>query len=268
MKVLVTGYSGFLGSYLCKNLSNKFEIIKVNLRDIPDENSSFFNEFLDKFIDVDVIINCAASLKPKTKKDIFINQNFPKILIDYIKKKEKNIFFIHISSINVLINDRKDFYTITKKEAEKNLENQNIVILRLPLIYDKIDEVIQPSGNFKQVDNYLNINFLPFYPMIFPGHIHYPVEINKIFTFVERIITHGKKERLIYNIAGKDKKSLWDLFEQMALYKNKKVLKINFKIINKIIPNLIKKILVKNSSVLQQMIIIDHTKYLEKKEFL
>ena len=50
MKVLVTGYSGFLGSYLCKNLSKKFEIIKVNLRDIPEENSSFFNTFLDKFV--------------------------------------------------------------------------------------------------------------------------------------------------------------------------------------------------------------------------
>ena len=268
MKVLITGYSGFLGSYLCKNLSKKFDIIKVNLRDIPEEHSSSFNTFLDKFIDVDVIVNCAANLKPKTRKDIFINQNFPKILLDYLKKKEKNILFIHISSINVLINDRKDFYTITKKEAEKNLENQNIVIIRLPLIYDKINDIIQPSGNFKQIDSYLNLSFLPVYPMIFPGHIHYPVEINKISNFIEKIITDGEKGRSIYNIAGKDKKSLWDLFQEMASYKNKRVLKINFKIINKIIPNIIKNFLIKNSSVLQQTIVIDHTEYKEKKEYL
>jgi len=268
MKVLVTGYSGFLGSYLCKNLSKKFDIIKVNLRDIPEENSSSFSTFLDKFIDADVIVNCAANLKPKTRKDIFINQNFPKILLDYLKKKEKNFFFIHISSINVLIDDRKDFYTITKKNAEKNLENQNIVIVRLPLIYDKINDIIQATGNFKQIDRYLNLSFLPIYPMIFPGHIHYPVEINKITNFIEEIITKGNTGRSIYNIAGKNKKSLWDLFQEMASYKNKRVLKINFKIINKIIPNIIKNFLIKNSSVLQQTIVIDHTEYKEKKEYL
>ena len=80
MKVLITGYSGFLGSYLCKNLTKNFEIIKVNLREIPDEKSDLFNMFLDKFIGADVIINCAANLKPKTKKDIFINENFPTVL--------------------------------------------------------------------------------------------------------------------------------------------------------------------------------------------
>ena len=188
--------------------------------------------------------------------------------MNYLKKKEKNIFFIHISSINVLINDRKDFYTVTKKKAEENLENQNIVIIRLPLIYDKINDIIQATGNFKQIDSYLNLSFLPVYPMIFPGHIHYPVEINKIANFIEKIITNGKTRRSIYNIAGKNKKSLWDLFQEMASYKNKKVLKIDFKTFNKIIPNVIKNFLIKNSSVLQQIIVIDHTEYKEKKEFL
>ena len=104
--------------------------------------------------------------------------------------------------------------------------------------------------------------------MIFPGHIHYPVEINKITNFIEEIITKGNTGRSIYNIAGKNKKSLWDLFQEMASYKNKRVLKINFKIINKIIPNIIKNFLIKNSSVLQQTIVIDHTEYKEKKEYL
>ena len=30
MKVLITGYSGFLGSYLCENLSKNFEIIRTD----------------------------------------------------------------------------------------------------------------------------------------------------------------------------------------------------------------------------------------------
>ena len=61
MKVFITGFSGFIGSILCKNLSKKFQIEKVNLRHLPDRNSNYFNEFLDKFLDADVIINCAAS---------------------------------------------------------------------------------------------------------------------------------------------------------------------------------------------------------------
>lgn len=268
MKVLITGYSGFLGSYLCENLSKNFQIIKVNLREIPEENSSSFNIFLNRFLDADVIINCAANLKPKTKKDIFINENFPKNLLDYLKKKEKKPFFIHISSINVLVSDRKDYYTITKKNAEINLKSQNIAIIRLPLVYDKINNIIQATGNFKLIERYLNLGYLPVYPMIFPGHIHYPVEINKISNFIEKIINNGNIGRSVYNIAGSDKKSLWDLIEEMALYKKKKLLKINFQILNKILPSFIKKILIKNSTILQQIIVIDHTKYKEKKEYL
>ena len=268
MKVLITGYSGFLGSYLCKNLTKNFEIIKVNLREIPDEKSDLFNMFLDKFIGADVIINCAANLKPKTKKDIFINENFPTVLLDYLKKKEKNPFFIHISSINVLVSDRKDYYTTTKKNAEINLQNQNIAIVRLPLVYDKINNIIQATGNFKLIERYLNLRYLPVYPMIFPGHIHYPVEISKIANFIEKIINKGNVGPSVYNIAGSDKKSLWDLIQEMALYKKKKLLKINFQILNKITPIFIKKILIKNSSILQQLIVIDHTEYEEKKEYL
>ena len=104
--------------------------------------------------------------------------------------------------------------------------------------------------------------------MIFPGHIHYPVEINKISNFIEKIINNGNLGRSIYNIAGSDKKSLWDLIQEMALYKKKRLLKINFQILNKILPSFIKKILIKNSSILQQIIVIDHTKYKEEKEYL
>ena len=104
--------------------------------------------------------------------------------------------------------------------------------------------------------------------MIFPGHIHYPVEISKIANFIEKIIKKGNVGPSAYNIAGSDKKSLWDLIQEMALYKRKRLLKINFQILNKILPSFIKKILIKNSSILQQIIVIDHTKYTEEKEYL
>lgn len=268
MKVLITGYSGFLGNFLSKNLSKNFEIIKLNLRNIPLKNSDSFNIFLDQFLEVDFIINCAASLKPKTKRDVFINQDFPSILAEYLERKNKNILFIHISTLNVLIEERQDFYTITKRNAEKKLKNYNVVLIRLPLIYEKIENVIQGKGNFKKIDNYLNLSFLPLYPMVFPGHIHKPVEIIKISNFIEKILFNKKKEYLTYNILGKHKKSLWDLFFEMASKRNKRTLKINLTLFNKLMPIIIKKYLKKNSSFLQQLTIIDHSKFEEKIEYL
>ena len=73
-----------------------------------------------------------------------------------------------------------------------------------------------------------------------------PYYIDKISNFIEKIITNKNKERIIYNIAGNKKKSLWDLFQEMADYKNKKVLKINFKIFDKVLPNIFKNFLIKN----------------------
>ena len=268
MKVLITGYSGFLGNFLSKNLSKNFEIIKLNLRDIPVKESGSFDLFLDQFLEADFIINCAACLKPKSESDIFINQEFPGILAEYLHRKKKNILFIHISTLNVLIENRQDIYTTTKRNAENKLKNYNVIIIRLPLIFEKIKNIIQGTGNFKKIDAYLNLSFLPIYPMVFPGHIHKPVEIVKIYYFIEKILLNKKREYLTYNIQGRDEKNLWDLFFEMATKRKKKTLRINLILFNRLIPNIVKNYLKKNSSFLQQLIIIDHSIFDEKIEYL
>ena len=47
MKIYITGYSGFLGSYLSKHLAKKFTIKKVNLRKMPDPEDSDLNIFIN-----------------------------------------------------------------------------------------------------------------------------------------------------------------------------------------------------------------------------
>jgi len=167
-----------------------------------------------------------------------------------------------------LINERRDPYTISKKIAEKKLENEKVVILRLPLLYYEIDNVLQPDGNLKEIFNYLSLRFPYIYPMIYPGHIYEPLEINKLIIFIENLILERERSENIYNIVGNEKKKLWDIFYQIAKHKNKKVLKINVGKIEKLIPNFLKLHINKRQNFFQQLISIDHTKFNERKTFL
>ena len=268
MKICITGYSGFLGSYLSKHFAKKFTIKKVNLRKMPNLEDSDLNKILDKITNSNFIINCAASLKPKTPRDFFINQDFPHILQTHIKKKKIKTVLIHISSINVLIRDRKDPYTISKKIAEKKLKGTNVIILRLPFLYNEINGIIQEQGNLKTIYNYLNQKFLPIYPMMYPGNLYQPVQVKKILLFIENIIFKKRKLNKIYNIVGKDKKSLWDLYYQIASYKKKRILKIHIQHIKKLIPTFVREYIKKHKNLLQQLLIIDNSKFAGKKTYL
>ena len=88
------------------NISNKKELYKI-LKKYLKNKTSF------------ILINCLASLKPKNKSDIYINENLPKDLLLYPSESES--FLIQFSTNNVLVNQIKDDYTIQKNKAEENI---------------------------------------------------------------------------------------------------------------------------------------------------
>lgn len=166
MKVLLTGASGFLGSYMAKELSgysldtlgrSHSSTIKVDLKK-PFELDTFY----------DLVIHCAgqAHFIPKSKEEIEsfkrINSDGTINLLDAFERPPK--VFVFISSVAVYGLDEgesidenmslcgKTPYARSKIEAEQSIskwckeENVDLLILRLPLICG-----LNPPGNLRSM---------------------------------------------------------------------------------------------------------------------
>jgi nucleoside-diphosphate-sugar epimerase len=163
-KVLITGASGFIGSYLKEHLTG-FEISTLSLRD---------SNWKKQPIDADVVIHCAGlahnSRSIKYERYESINCELVRELLDHISGN--NTHFILLSSILVLgthrigglsknhIPDAKNNYAKSKQCAEGILlEHHNIrrkSIIRLPLVIGE-----NPKGNLKTIKSIAR--FSPFF---------------------------------------------------------------------------------------------------------
>jgi nucleoside-diphosphate-sugar epimerase len=157
MKILITGSSGFLGKFICKQLKHENEIFELS------RNSSAYRFSLDKEIprfnnSFDLVIHAAgkAHSVPKTEiqKAEFYNVNVlgTKNLLDGLENSTIPKEFVFISSVSVygqesgkeidenFILGATDPYGLSKIEAEKVVsewcKEKNVVctILRLPLL--------------------------------------------------------------------------------------------------------------------------------------
>ena len=88
MKISIIGHTGFIGKYLKGEFDKKYLIKVFSLRNEKIDNIPI--KTLDEIFSSDYIINCAASLNPKSKNDLYLNENFPADLtrhnINYKKK--------------------------------------------------------------------------------------------------------------------------------------------------------------------------------------
>ena len=246
MKIALTGANGFLGRKILSNLNTKN--YKTDTFRLNDKNK--IDEFLNKISSTkyDYIINCAASINPKSKKEVYLNEELPVKIQNKISNN--NSILIHISSLNVINESLSDTYSLSKKIAEKNLIKKNLIIIRPSLI---INESFQITRN--EFEKYTRLPF-KYMPMIYPGNIYYPVNLNKLSKFILDLIDKKSNKFNIYNIEGSKKYNLWEIFNIYCETKNKKALKINIKFINNYLPTFIK-ILFQKNRILQNLLIID-----------
>lgn len=133
----VTGFSGAVGSEFCRYLdSNNIPFFKINLRKKKIKN---YLKIIIKKYNIKYIYNFAANLNPRTKEDIDFNIFTPRIILEQLRLSKKGIL-IQISTLNTLINERKDIYSLSKFKSENLLTKSklnNFKIVRLGLVVKK-----------------------------------------------------------------------------------------------------------------------------------
>ena len=185
MKISIIGNTGFIGKFLSEYLVKDFDVLNLSIRN--EKLSDLKKGKIDQIFSSKIIINCAASLQPKSKNDFYLNEKFLSYLLLLNNQYGRKI--IHLSSINTLIKSRMDKYSISKKNCEREVkDSKNLFLIRLPLVYLKENELIQPKGNVLTIFNYFRKIKLPIYPMIYPGHLYQPIEISYLKNTILKII--------------------------------------------------------------------------------
>lgn len=176
MNILITGGSGFVGSYLIEKLKKKHNIINIDIKQ-PEKNKEFFiekdiREDLNDLPEIDVIFHLAAQSsvfigEKKPEETFSVNIDGTKNLLKFAEKRKiKN--FIFFSSAAVYGNPEEiplkeespknpiNNYGKSKLDAEKEClkykENFNITILRPFNIYGPgsngvIDVIVEKIKN-------------------------------------------------------------------------------------------------------------------------
>lgn len=193
MKILITGYSGFVGRKLLEKIKNQYELILLGRQKIKKRKSINFNfsslNKLEKILNKkkpDVVINllAVANFKKKLKIMKLINEKVPKTLAEYCKKNKA--YLLHTSG-TLVHGDKKiyskfskynpnNYYAKTKLNGDKYIINSKCkyCILRLPGIFglngpnhlglnnfimDKLaNKKINFTGNLNSKRNYIFVN--------------------------------------------------------------------------------------------------------------
>lgn len=239
INVLITGSTGFIGSYFINQYSSQFVV----------NTFSFLRDNFDtlKLDGIDCVIHCGAlvhQMKREPSYEEFFDSNVSHTLQMAIKAKANNVKqFIFISTIKVFGEESKkifdensptspkDDYGLTKKIAEEKLfeledKNFKVAILRLPLVFGP-----GVKANFRSLINIVNqFKILPLgsinnkRSIVFVGNVcHYIFQIIKL------------RERGIF-IANEDESfSTSELINQISKALGKNIILFSIPLFNQIL---------------------------------
>lgn len=234
MKIVFLGSNSFLSQSVFERLYDKYDLVKLSLRD----ESSF-----SKLVDADILVNFigkAHDHKGNASKEEFDYANFEivkSIFDQFIKSKAK--LLIHISSISAIEEVGRDivlgeeieckpisWYGLSKRNAELFLLDQNIptnkkvVILRPTMIHGPGD-----IGNLGLLFKLMNKG-VP-YPLAKFDNKRSFLSIDNFSFFLEEIFEHQDEiDSGIYHICDDEPISTNTIIDIISNITNKKVVKL------------------------------------------
>ncbi len=205
MKILVTGGTGFIGSYLIKTLQEKgYETVcfgrnKPKDNDLPFVQGDIRNkdDILKAVKGVDAVVHLIVSVSSNDfKANNDINVLGAKNLVEACKKnKVRKIIFT--SSVVAML-ENKDNYGMTKVQAEEVFQRSglDITILRLATVYGK-----GGKGYTKMVKNVTAVPFV--IPLIGNGkYERQPVYVEDVVETILKVLERDNTVGRTYYLAG------------------------------------------------------------------
>jgi nucleoside-diphosphate-sugar epimerase len=183
---------------------------------------------------LDLLIHSAASVRPKTDLDLYLNSQLPRELQAVYLEKNRDGRFVHISTINVLIDALVDAYTSSKRVAETTIDLERALVVRPSLIWSTPDR-----GPAKRLRDFLVK--LPVAFMAFPGSKHLPIDVEDL---ARTIISLGESPRRqgVINVYGDKPYTLWQLAEKLAWAEHRVLIPIPSPFTSKRLPKMLRSI--------------------------
>ncbi len=115
MKVLVTGYSGFIGSNLVKRIENEYKDIEI----YKFNSQSDLSEIEEYTKDCDFVFHFAAVHRPKDVSEFGkINHELTSYILEYLEKYNNKCPFLYTSSVQA---GNGSEYGVSKIKAENEV---------------------------------------------------------------------------------------------------------------------------------------------------
>jgi hypothetical protein len=156
----------------------------------------------------DLLIHSAASLRPVTTTELYLNSRLPADLESHFHQRNPRAKFMHVSSINVLVDALADAYTISKREAETGIDPRRALIVRPSLIWSTPDR-----GPARRLRDFLLKAPLSF--MTCPGNRHLPVRVEDLAKTIMSLGESGRGHGVV-NIHGDKPYTMWQLARELA----------------------------------------------------
>ncbi len=259
-KILITGGSGFIGSFLANKLASNYHV-RLFLRTTPGKHIQYeyvVNNIEEAIVGVDIVIHCAgiahAHKKYIKNVDKIRKANIElaiKFATESIKHNVKRFIFLSSIGVNGSYNETPfteddlpnpdNLYAQSKFEAEKALINlvatskMDYVIIRPPMVYGP-----GAPGSFGKLINLILSGFpLPFKNVKNKKSF---ISIENLSDFIMQCMEHQNASNQLFLVSDNDDQSTTDLINLLSkalgknvvlFYVNKHVFKFIFYLLRK-----------------------------------